>query len=150
MTAYRQILVAVDLTEESAQVLDQARKICCADGKLSLLHVVQPVAGPYLTAFPGTQVTGNETALTEKFRETAEHKLRELAVRVGLDPEDTMVLTGSPGAEIRRYAEQHGHDVIVIGTHGQHGLGLLLGSTANAVLHGAACDVLAVRINTEQ
>ncbi|HCB13498.1 MAG TPA: universal stress protein, partial [Gammaproteobacteria bacterium] len=27
-----------------------------------------------------------------------------------------------------------------------HGLSLLLGSTANAVLHGAPCDVLAVRI----
>jgi universal stress protein A len=26
-----------------------------------------------------------------------------------------------------------------------HGLQLLLGSTANAVLHGAKCDVLAVR-----
>ncbi len=29
----------------------------------------------------------------------------------------------------------------------QHGLGLMLGSTANAVLHGAECDVLAVRVN---
>jgi universal stress protein A len=36
--------------------------------------------------------------------------------------------------------------LIVIGTHGQKGLQLLLGSTANAVLHGAGCDVLAVRI----
>jgi universal stress protein A len=35
---------------------------------------------------------------------------------------------------------------IVIGTHGQKGLQLLLGSTANAVLHGAGCDVLSVRI----
>ena len=35
---------------------------------------------------------------------------------------------------------------IAIGGHGRHGLALLLGSTANAVLHGATCDVLAVRI----
>ena len=35
---------------------------------------------------------------------------------------------------------------IVVGSHGRHGLALLLGSTASGVLHGAKCDVLAVRI----
>jgi len=34
-----------------------------------------------------------------------------------------------------------------MGTHGRHGLGLLLGSTASGVLHGVDCDVLAVRVN---
>ena len=43
-------------------------------------------------------------------------------------------------------AKEHGADLIVVGSHGRHGLALLLGSTANAVLHGAPCDVLAVRI----
>lgn len=38
-----------------------------------------------------------------------------------------------------------GVDLIAVGSHGRHGVGLLLGSTANAVLHGARCDVLAVR-----
>jgi universal stress protein A len=37
-------------------------------------------------------------------------------------------------------------DLIVMGTHGQSGLKLLLGSTANSVLHGAGCDILAVRV----
>ena len=37
-------------------------------------------------------------------------------------------------------------DLIVVGSHGRHGLALLLGSTANDVLHGAPCDVLAVRL----
>jgi universal stress protein A len=43
-------------------------------------------------------------------------------------------------------ARQQGVDLIVIGGHGRHGLALLLDSTANAVLHGAPGDVLAVRI----
>jgi universal stress protein A len=37
-------------------------------------------------------------------------------------------------------------DLVVVGSYGRHGLQLLLGSTANGVLHLAACDVLAVRV----
>ncbi|MBD3646240.1 MAG: universal stress protein, partial [Pseudomonadales bacterium] len=48
--------------------------------------------------------------------------------------------------EIRAVAEKQDIDRIVLGTHGQHGLQLLLGSTANSVLHGVSCDVLAVRV----
>ena len=43
-------------------------------------------------------------------------------------------------------ADEAGADLIVVGSHGRHGLALLLGSTANGVLHGAMCDVLAVRV----
>jgi universal stress protein A len=46
-------------------------------------------------------------------------------------------------------AEELDADLIVLGTHGRHGLGLMLGSTANAVLHGAPCDVLAVKVRVE-
>jgi universal stress protein A len=38
-------------------------------------------------------------------------------------------------------------DLIVVGSHGRHGLALIFGSTSNSVLHGATCDVLAVRIS---
>jgi universal stress protein A len=43
-------------------------------------------------------------------------------------------------------ATEQNCDVIVVGSHGRHGLALLLGSTANDLLHGAPCDVLAVRL----
>ena len=43
-------------------------------------------------------------------------------------------------------AESVGADLILTGSHGRHGVRLLLGSTANAILHGAKCDVLAVRV----
>ncbi len=58
------------------------------------------------------------------------------------------MVVGRPGSEIRRQAEENDADLIVIGSHGRHGIQLLLGSTANSVLHGAACDVLAVRIGS--
>jgi universal stress protein A len=46
-------------------------------------------------------------------------------------------------------ADESNADLIVLGTHGRSGIRLLLGSTANAVLHGAKQDVLAVRIHND-
>jgi universal stress protein A len=59
------------------------------------------------------------------------------------------LIFGRPESEIQRTAQSVGADVIVVGSHGRHGLALLLGSTANGVLHGASCDVLAVRVGQE-
>jgi len=53
---------------------------------------------------------------------------------------------GNPKAEIVRVASEKDIDLIVIGTHGRHGIGLLLGSTATGVIHHAHCDVLTVRL----
>ena len=52
--------------------------------------------------------------------------------------------------EIHSKAEEIGADLIVVGSHGRYGLALLMGSTANGVLHGATCDVLAVRVGKEK
>ena len=56
------------------------------------------------------------------------------------------VVIGSPKTEILALAEDNNADLIVVGSHGRHGLGLLLGSTASSVLHHAKCDVMAVRL----
>ena len=56
---------------------------------------------------------------------------------------------GKDHQEILEFAEINQVDLIVIGSHGRHGLALLLGSTANSVLHHAKCDVLAVRLSDE-
>jgi universal stress protein A len=53
---------------------------------------------------------------------------------------------GQPRQEIHGLAKEQHCDLIVVGSHGRHGLALLLGSTANDILHGASCDVLAVRL----
>jgi universal stress protein A len=59
----------------------------------------------------------------------------------------TRIEKGAPKQEIVRVADDEKAELIVIGSHGRHGLQLLLGSTANGVLHLAKCDVLAVRVN---
>ena len=76
----------------------------------------------------------------------AENRLQELAVRHALENCTHFVRQGNTKREILNMAEEENVDLIVIGSHGRSGIQLLLGSTANTVLHGAPCDVLAVRV----
>ena len=63
-----------------------------------------------------------------------------------LTPDNCHLGFGQPRQEIHQLASEQQCDLIVVGSHGRHGLALLLGSTANDLLHGAPCDVLAVRL----
>ncbi len=55
-------------------------------------------------------------------------------------------LTGSPVAEILRFAEEENVDLIVMASHGRTGLSrLLMGSVAEAVVRRANCPVLIVK-----
>ena len=59
------------------------------------------------------------------------------------------VEAGSARSEILRYAREHDSDLIVLGGRERHGLSILLHRTEDSVLHGAPCDVLAVRVRDE-
>jgi universal stress protein A len=83
----------------------------------------------------------------EAVNQSRTHITRE-AARFGVDAKSVHVSIGGPAAQIVDTAESLGADLIVVGSHGKHGLGLLLGSTANGVLHQAKCDVLTVRIGS--
>ncbi len=149
MPAYKHVLVAVDLTDESQQVLDRAREEAQLHGALlSIVHVLKPfthVYGGYGAIGPG-DFGGRLASLEIELRREAEQQLAGIAKQMNVLAERTHMLTGNAAAEIRQLAAACGADLILIGTHGQHGLGLLLGSTANAVLHGTAIDVLVVRV----
>jgi nucleotide-binding universal stress UspA family protein len=56
------------------------------------------------------------------------------------------VLIGQAPKKIVEYAADHDVDVIVMGTHGRHGIAhLLMGSVAERVVRIAPCPVLTVR-----
>jgi universal stress protein A len=82
----------------------------------------------------------------EALKQALSH-LTDLGARYGVAEQDIYVVLGAPALEIRESSREFAADLIVIGTHGRHGLGLLLGSTANGVLNGVDCDVLAVRVS---
>ena len=143
---YQHVLCAVDFSDESLKVGERARDIAQKYGaRLSLIHVVEDVnislGGGYelLPVLPDLP----DEALLQEARSALEELARQLAVKeVSL----SVVNAISTKEGILGAVREHHVDLIVVGSHGRHGLSLLLGSTANAVLHGAPCDVLAVRI----
>lgn len=149
MGAYRNVLVAVDFGAGHEQVIERARALAKTEGaQVGLIHVVE-----YLHMDLANElVLPQDVELEEQLVAAAQGKLARLAA----DTADAIpggsvgqwVEMGSTKAEILRVAQEQNVDLIIIGSHGRHGLGRLLGSTANAILHGAQCDVLAVRIRS--
>ena len=142
---YKHVLAAVDLSSESAQVLEKARTTADSHGtKLSLITVVKPFTHAY-AGLDMAPISFEEEALNQ-----ATQQLEDNGKIYGVDRADVHVKVGNPAHVIRDAASELEADLIVVGTHGRHGLGLLLGSTANAVLHGVGCDVLAVRVRVSE
>ncbi len=139
---YAHILVAVDLTEESRHVSKRACALRTAyNAELSCAHVIEPLSLAY-----GGDIPMDLSTIQEQIQETAKAHLEEFAKTLSIAPENQHLIFGRPETEIHTLANQIEADLIVVGSHGRHGLALLLGSTANGVLHGAPCDVLAVRV----
>jgi universal stress protein A len=135
-------LLAVDFSGEADFVAGRALALARTVGaRLTLCHVVAPVYQEPI--YEG--VLARPLDLEAQLVEAATRNLQALATRLGVDPSDIVVEVGLPKAGILRAAREREADLIVVGSHGAHGLAVLLGSTANAVLHGAPCDVLAVR-----
>jgi len=146
MATYQNILVAVDLSSESEVVLQKAQLIAGPNADIHLVYVQEPMDNVYVGIVPQSAAFSGLGDLEAQLGEELKQKLTALGETFNVPSEQLHILNGSPAHEIHRFAEDNDVQLIVIGTHGQKGLQLLLGSTANAVLHGAGCDVLSVRI----
>lgn len=146
MAVYSHILLAVDFTPFTDTVTQQAIELCQVfKARLSLVHVVEFTQ----IDLSNDLILPQELEIEQLLLKQAKQRLEELAEKIGVDKSDCFVSQGSTRQEILRFAKELGSNLIVIGSHGRRGIQRLLGSTANAVLHGAPCDVLAIRIKDE-
>ena len=144
MSQYQHIMIATDFSKHSAEVCAKAREFAERyQAKLSICHVVEDFP---LTDFAYEPMISVDIDMREAMLEAGKKQIAEQADKFAIPTERQWVEFGSPGYDIVRLAEEQHVDLIIVGSHGRHGLRLLLGSTANAILHHAQCDVLAVRL----
>lgn len=140
LVMYKHILLATDLTDETDYIIKKVRAIRdYTKAKLSIVHVVEPLPG-YSYAYLGIE------DIEGQLIDEAKNAILKLGKELSVDNQDQWVEVGPTKSKILFVAENIQADLIICGSHGRHGLSLLLGSTANAILHGAKCDVLTVRL----
>jgi universal stress protein A len=146
MSDYQTILVTVDLSEDSTRIVQRARAIADnAGAQLHVIHVIEPLSFAY-----GGDIPMDFSGIQDEIYQQANQQLQRFAESSGIDDQHRHIVMGRPEVEIHAKAEEVSADLIVVGSHGRHGLALLMGSTANGVLHGAKCDVLAVRVGQHE
>ena len=148
MSHYQHILLAVDLFDHSEEVALKAVQLAKNNhAKLSIIHVIDTL--PFIDVNYESMIPLDSIDMSDLLIAHAKQKLTQLLADLKIEPDSQWLEIGSPKTEITRIAKEQMVDLIVIGSHGRHGLALLLGSTANAVLHYAKCDVLAVRLKDD-
>ncbi|MCB1691997.1 MAG: universal stress protein [Pseudomonadales bacterium] len=146
MAKYNKILVALDFHGDNAEIIEKGADLAKLYGAdLYMIHVNEPLAIAY--AADGMSWSDQVVSLEASLRKEAQTKMAEVAKKLGVPADRCLIREGRPSSEIHRAVEDNSIDLIIMGTHGQSGLQLLLGSTANSVLHGVKCDVLAIRVS---
>jgi len=143
MSAYRQILAAVDLSAGSDRVVQQALDLAGRYGaEVRLLHVVE-----YMPVEPMGEALLPSVQIEEELLRGARVRLDRLAEQYGIAAAARLLRSGNIKIEILREAKDAGVDLIVLGSRERHGLAIMLNFTEDTVLHTAPCDVLAVRLS---
>jgi universal stress protein A len=145
MREYKNVLLCLDLTDDSEKIALRAKDIAARCGaQVTLLHVVEyvPVEPMGEALLPAVQIEG-------ELVERATARIADLAVRTGLEQSERLVHAGNIKSEVVRIAQERGADLIVIGSRERHGVSILFNFTEDTVLHAAPCDVLAVRLTKQ-
>ncbi|OUC14078.1 MAG: hypothetical protein B0A82_13740 [Alkalinema sp. CACIAM 70d] len=160
----RKILVALDRTEKSQQVLDEAIAIAQATGaSLTLVHAFSffdPEYADIAYQYPNMKVPllQDEAVMFyleqwQKVEKASQEYLQhhaEQAQAQGIKA-DYIQQLGHPEQIICEIAKQRNVDLIVIGRRGRRGLSeMFLGSVSNYIMHHAPCSVLVVQTESEK
>ena len=141
---YKKIVLAYDFSDSGRRALERAVSMAgLFDASLHLVHVVEYMV-PMDTSFGS--VSPFEVDLTDELVKAAKIRMAHVVEKIQGLKAHWRVELGSPKVEIIRVAEEIKADLIVVGSHGRHGLGVILGSTPASIVNHAPCDVLSVRL----
>ena len=139
---FRSILHPTDFSEVSQTALRYAAELAHDYGaKLFLLHAVETL-GPENVTY-GEAISRPQP---DSYRQRLRDDLRRIQVPYADTSVEYLISEDDPVKAILRTAAERSCDLIVMGSHGRHGMQRLLeGSVAEHVVRGATCPVLVVK-----
>lgn len=143
MAIYQHILVAIDLHPACNEIIfKRAQELAkMNNATLSVIHAVE-----HINAYGVAQAYPAVIDLEGEMRIEAKKQLAQLSKKFSIPEERQYIEIGSPKVVILDKLKKLQSDLIIIGSHGRHGIGILFGSTASAVIHHLSCDALVVKI----
>jgi nucleotide-binding universal stress UspA family protein len=133
------IVVPTDFSEPSVEAIRTAMELVAEPASVHVLHVLDEMEHTAPAALFGDFDD-------EARKKRAGEFLSGFLKRHELTGLTELVQIGNPGMLISDYAKQSEADLIVMPSHGHHGLRrILLGSVAERVLRHAECPVLVLR-----
>src|SRR5271167_1427543 len=135
----RSILVATDFSEASEKALHYSLALArFYESKFCLAHVVSSLG--LTMAGPGA-IAACEEAVSREAAEL-EDSLLQTGALTGIQHK-FIVRQGELWPELREIIQEESTDLLLVGTHGRHGVGkLFLGSIAEQIFRQADCPVL--------
>lgn len=142
------VLVGYDESEQARQALTHALERY-PEATVTAVHVNDPREWTTQGDEDGFQFLEGAYDRVNSAAEVLLEEAGELAAEQGRDIE-TEVLVGGPARQIVEYANDHGVDHIVLGSHGRRGISrFLLGSVSERVAERSPVSVTLVRTVAE-
>lgn len=142
---YDEILVPTDGSPEIEEAITEALDLAgFTGGRIHSVYVVDTRDYSTLSDSKWFTIERDRTQRGEEAIANVRRRANERDV-----PTETELVRGIPHEEILAYAEEHGIDVVVMGTHGRTGLEHFLnGSVTEKVIRNTELPVLVVRVRT--
>jgi universal stress protein A len=138
----KNIVLAVELSKNEQPLIKKALDYAARfKAKITLIHAIE-----HIISYGASYGVAVGFEIEEALLKNATTLMRKLGKKMDISEKNQVVMFGSAKYVILEEAKKIKADLIIVGSHGRHDLQLILGSTANAILHNAKCDVLAIRI----
>ena len=133
------VVVPIDFSDDTEAAIRSGLERVSDPSGLHVVHVLVPLD----YASPGVMWgTVSDVSREKAVRENLEKVLN----KIGVAGVQVAVPVGDPGLKITDYARDVNADLIIVPSHGFHGVKrFLLGSTAERIIRHAHCSVLVLR-----
>ena len=142
---YKHILYPTDLGIHEKVVRNRVKLLQgLLNCKLSMVHVIESM--PVFMDMTGYL---NIAEITDRMQQEASGLLKKIGADIGVSESEQHIIVGSPKNDVVSFADKIKADLIIIGGHNRHLIDNLIGSTTDAVVRAAHCDVMIVRYSED-